>query len=245
MLNFSPLESEIVSVAWGTPANFNGFCLLGFITAWMLLSGGQPNFAQCLAVSWAGTLYIHFPGLLPRVAITLGIGPHSSFDIFLFLHQPVQELRYRNHRSIQHVMKIVLWDQHECRIDASITHMDPSSHISLKRPWLYPYVKTTALPEQKSSTDLYTVMTVDTVSWAPSLSSLAPACDEVKVLEQLVFLVADVASFPRRRQTRLLHREFLVKVAHVFRMTLCTTARKWIHTTTIIHGFSTSVLRVG
>jgi len=26
---------------------------------------GQPNFAQCLAVSWAGTLYIHFWGLLP------------------------------------------------------------------------------------------------------------------------------------------------------------------------------------
>ena len=28
-------------------------------------------------------------------------------------------------------MKIVLWDQHECRTDASIARMDPSSHISL------------------------------------------------------------------------------------------------------------------
>jgi len=30
-----------------------------------LLDGGQPNFAQCLAVSCAVSLYIHFWGLLP------------------------------------------------------------------------------------------------------------------------------------------------------------------------------------
>ena len=30
----------------------------------MSLTGGQPNFARCLAVFWAGTLYIHFRGLL-------------------------------------------------------------------------------------------------------------------------------------------------------------------------------------
>jgi len=58
------LPAKIGSGVWGTTANFNGFCLLGFITAWMLLSGGQPNFAQCLAVSWTGTLCIHFWGLL-------------------------------------------------------------------------------------------------------------------------------------------------------------------------------------
>jgi len=29
------------------------------------LNGGQPHFARCLAVSWAGTRYIHFQGLLP------------------------------------------------------------------------------------------------------------------------------------------------------------------------------------
>jgi len=31
----------------------------------MSLSGGQPNFARCLAISWTGTLHIHFRGLLP------------------------------------------------------------------------------------------------------------------------------------------------------------------------------------
>ena len=36
------------------------------------LNGSQPNFAQCLAVSWAGTLHIHFLGLLPRYGILPG-----------------------------------------------------------------------------------------------------------------------------------------------------------------------------
>jgi len=34
-------------------------------TAATSLTGGQPNFARCLAVSWAGTGYIHFRELLP------------------------------------------------------------------------------------------------------------------------------------------------------------------------------------
>jgi len=28
MVNFSPLVAEIGAVVWGTPANFNGFCIL-------------------------------------------------------------------------------------------------------------------------------------------------------------------------------------------------------------------------
>jgi len=65
MANFGPLTAEIGSVVWGTPANFNGFrdaC----VTAATSLTGGQPNFTQCLAVSWAGTLYT-FLGLLPLI----------------------------------------------------------------------------------------------------------------------------------------------------------------------------------
>jgi len=30
-----------------------------------VLNEGQPNFARCLAVSWAGTLYVHFEGSCP------------------------------------------------------------------------------------------------------------------------------------------------------------------------------------
>ena len=57
MVNFGLLTAEICWRVWGTPANF--------ITAATSLSGGQPNFARCLAVSWAGTLYIHFREHLP------------------------------------------------------------------------------------------------------------------------------------------------------------------------------------
>ena len=28
MVNFGPLAAEIVSLVWGTPATFNGFCIL-------------------------------------------------------------------------------------------------------------------------------------------------------------------------------------------------------------------------
>jgi len=53
---------------------------LGFVTAPTSLNEGQPNFARCLAVSWAGTLYIHFWGcwsLLPRI----GILPGAKFTL--------------------------------------------------------------------------------------------------------------------------------------------------------------------
>ena len=33
---------------------------LRFVTGPTSLSGGQPNFAGCLAISWSATLYIHF-----------------------------------------------------------------------------------------------------------------------------------------------------------------------------------------
>jgi len=48
----------------GHPSKFQWVSRHAFITAATLLTGGWPNFAQCLAVSWAGTLYT-FLGLLP------------------------------------------------------------------------------------------------------------------------------------------------------------------------------------
>ena len=50
----------------GHPSKFQRVSHLAFFTAATLLTGGQPNFARCLAVSWlvhyiyTGTLYIHF-----------------------------------------------------------------------------------------------------------------------------------------------------------------------------------------
>jgi len=93
MANFDLLTAEIGSVVWGTPANFNEFRILrlAFVTAATSLTGGQPNFARCLAVSCAGTLYIHFPGLFPPdgillVQISLYVQVLSSPILLAFLH---------------------------------------------------------------------------------------------------------------------------------------------------------------
>ena len=53
----------------GHPNRFQRVSRLALVTAATSLTGGQPNFAQYLAVSWAGTLYIHFRGLLPLTEI--------------------------------------------------------------------------------------------------------------------------------------------------------------------------------
>jgi len=49
----------------GHPSKFQRVSRLGFVTAATSFTGGQPNFARCLAVSWAGTLSIHFRGFCP------------------------------------------------------------------------------------------------------------------------------------------------------------------------------------
>jgi len=76
MVNFGPLMGEISWTVCGTPAHFNGFLRLAFVTVPTSLNGGQPNFARCLAESWAGTLYnfwgLLFPnGILPGAKFTL------------------------------------------------------------------------------------------------------------------------------------------------------------------------------
>ena len=42
----------------GHSSKFQRVSRLGFVTAAMSLTGGQPNLARRLSVSWAGTLYI-------------------------------------------------------------------------------------------------------------------------------------------------------------------------------------------
>ena len=65
MANFGPLTAEIGSGVWATPANFYRFRILpSLLQQRRKLCGVQQSFARCLAVSWAGTLYIHFWELL-------------------------------------------------------------------------------------------------------------------------------------------------------------------------------------
>ena len=66
MANVDPLTDEIGSGVWGTPCSkFQRVSRLAFVTAATSLTGGQPNFARWLAVSWAGTLYTFSGALAP------------------------------------------------------------------------------------------------------------------------------------------------------------------------------------
>ena len=56
-----PLAAEIVSLVWSTPANFNGL----FRYCNDVAQRKPTKLCTMFAVSWAGTLYIHFRGLLP------------------------------------------------------------------------------------------------------------------------------------------------------------------------------------
>ena len=78
MVNFGLLAAETVSLVWGTrvPSKRQRLSRLGFLAA-TSLTGGQPNFARCLAVSCAATLCIHFRRLLPAD----GISHHVKFTL--------------------------------------------------------------------------------------------------------------------------------------------------------------------
>jgi len=49
----------------GHPSKFQRVSRHGFVTEPTSLNGGQPTFARCLAVFWAGTLYVHIWGCCP------------------------------------------------------------------------------------------------------------------------------------------------------------------------------------
>ena len=75
MVNFGPLAAEIGPVVWGTPANFNGFCIL----AVLLHSTPAVRVSQTLQRWTDGA-----PPIFGRAAIMLGIGPHSSLAFYFF-----------------------------------------------------------------------------------------------------------------------------------------------------------------
>jgi len=84
ILHMSPQYGELLRTkgwdllaSFGHPSKFQRVSRLGFGTAATSLNGDEPNFARCLAISCAGTLYIHFPGLLP----CNGILPRAKFTL--------------------------------------------------------------------------------------------------------------------------------------------------------------------
>jgi len=80
LLHVSPQYGELLPTSsWdrsgslGHPSKFQRVLHLGSVTAATSLNKSQPNFARCLAVSWAGTLHVHFwrYWILPRAKFTL------------------------------------------------------------------------------------------------------------------------------------------------------------------------------
>ena len=58
----------------GHPCKFQRVSRLGFVTAATPFNGSQPNFAQCLALTWAGRLHFRLlirDGILPGAKFTL------------------------------------------------------------------------------------------------------------------------------------------------------------------------------
>ena len=73
MVNCGPLASEICCRVVGTPTNFNGFRLFATLLRSTLVVGVSK---LCGVEQTA-------PLIFGRAAITLGIGPHSSFILVL------------------------------------------------------------------------------------------------------------------------------------------------------------------
>ena len=74
MVNFGLLAAEIVSLVWGTPANFNRLSSLGSVTARQSSSDRQPNFAA---------LIVPMPNVmvaLPNIGGALCSTPQSVAD---------------------------------------------------------------------------------------------------------------------------------------------------------------------
>jgi len=74
IVNFGSLTAEIWWRVWGTPANFNGFRVLAALRHGTLVVAS----AKLCGVEQ------RVPPVFGRAAITLGIGPHSSYRYMLY-----------------------------------------------------------------------------------------------------------------------------------------------------------------
>ena len=111
-----------------------------------------PNFARCLAVSWAGTLYIHFGGFLPPK----GILPAAKFTL-----RPSRVLSYignvtARHLSSGHQPNFAGWSKYSA---GRLITLGIGPHSSLLR-------KTCTVCNNKRSSQPSTPH--GTVSWVPA-----------------------------------------------------------------------------
>jgi len=87
-----PINSWDLLASLGHSSKFQGVSRFGFVTAASSLNRSHPNIALCSAVSWPGTLCIHFWQLLlpnrilPRAKFTSGpsMHHHTSLSGYIF-----------------------------------------------------------------------------------------------------------------------------------------------------------------
>jgi len=89
MVNFGLLAAEIVSLVWGTPANFNGSCVLAALLLGTLVWAS----AKLCGVEQTA------PSVFDRAAIRWGIGRHSSC-ILKYVYDVVKSSRSLSHPLI-------------------------------------------------------------------------------------------------------------------------------------------------
>jgi len=93
MVNFGTLTAEISWRVWGIPANFNGFRVLDSLLQRRRSTEVNQTLNDVWPCSWLSTLYIHFPGLLPRK----GILPRAKFTL-----RPSLTFSYIGSVTVQH-----------------------------------------------------------------------------------------------------------------------------------------------
>ena len=109
MVNFGPLAAEIISLVWGTPANFSGFRVLAALLHCIYSSGRQPNFAALNRGR-----HLHSAGRPPRWALAhiSSYYYYATRKMIVMLNTEISDTRHIlvvTVRSIHHEI-IVIFD---------------------------------------------------------------------------------------------------------------------------------------
>ena len=128
MVNFGPLAAEIVSLVWGTPANFNEFRVLAALLHSSLVVGVSQTLQR-----WQRA-----PPIYGRVAINLGICPHSSLTQLI----PVDRNFHLYNGPLQYNCRQMVVPPADCRIGMRVQRKcfqwGRFLCVQISREWSYP-----------------------------------------------------------------------------------------------------------
>jgi len=104
----------------GHPSKFQRLSRLGFVTAAASLNGSQPSFARCLAVLWAGWLFIHFRRLLPLTEFCQVL---NSLCVLQILRSPILSALLHGTRAVGASQTLRRWAQGTTYIQQGTGHV--------------------------------------------------------------------------------------------------------------------------